>query len=118
MYLFTKLHDRRIPKVRVGVGVGPMEFPLRPKPNYNVSKSIVQPFQQLISAPYDSKILSSYTQDHFSVSVIIKILLKVSSSYECLSYKVDRIIIQQGGEGLREIFREPLSLCDVVEMVK
>ena len=23
---FTKLHDRRIPKVRVGVHVGPMEF--------------------------------------------------------------------------------------------
>jgi len=29
-YTFTKLHDRRIPKVRVGVGVGvgPMEFKL------------------------------------------------------------------------------------------
>jgi len=26
--LFTKLHDRRIHKVRVGVGVGPMEFQL------------------------------------------------------------------------------------------
>jgi len=28
VYKFTKLHDRRIPKVRVGVGVGPMEFQL------------------------------------------------------------------------------------------
>jgi len=28
VYTFTKLHDRRIPKVRVGVGVGPMEFKL------------------------------------------------------------------------------------------
>ena len=28
MYTFTKLHDRRIPKVRVGVGVGPNEFKL------------------------------------------------------------------------------------------
>ena len=28
MYTFTKLHDRRIPKVRVGAGVGPMEFKL------------------------------------------------------------------------------------------
>ena len=28
MYTFTKLQDRRIPKVRVGVGVGPMEFQL------------------------------------------------------------------------------------------
>jgi len=28
MYPFTKLHDRRIPKVRVGVGVVPIEFQL------------------------------------------------------------------------------------------
>ena len=30
VYTLTKLHDRRIPKVRVGVsvGVGPMEFTL------------------------------------------------------------------------------------------
>ena len=30
VYTFTQLHDRRIPKVRVGVGfgVGPMEFQL------------------------------------------------------------------------------------------
>ena len=28
MYTFTKLDDRRIPKVRVGVGAGPMEFQL------------------------------------------------------------------------------------------
>ena len=28
VYPFTKLHERRIPKVRVGVGVGPMEFQL------------------------------------------------------------------------------------------
>jgi len=30
MYMFTKLHDRRIPNVgvRVGVGVGPVEFQL------------------------------------------------------------------------------------------
>ena len=28
MYTFTKLHDRRIPKVRDGVGVGPMELKL------------------------------------------------------------------------------------------
>jgi len=28
VYTFTKLHDRRIPKV--GVGVGPMEFKLNP----------------------------------------------------------------------------------------
>jgi len=26
VYTFTKLHNRRIPKVRVGVGVGPVEF--------------------------------------------------------------------------------------------
>jgi len=31
VYTFTKLHDRRMPKVRVGVGVcvGPMEFKLK-----------------------------------------------------------------------------------------
>ena len=28
MYTFRKLHDRRIPEVRVGVGVGSMEFKL------------------------------------------------------------------------------------------
>jgi len=28
VYTFTKLHDRRIPKVHVGVTVGPMEFQL------------------------------------------------------------------------------------------
>ena len=35
MYTFTKLHDRRIPKVRVGVGVGPMEFQLFPVAHVN-----------------------------------------------------------------------------------
>ena len=29
MYPFTKLRDRRILKVRIGVGVGPMEFQLK-----------------------------------------------------------------------------------------
>ena len=29
MYTFTKLHDSRIPKVRIGVGVGSMEFKLK-----------------------------------------------------------------------------------------
>jgi len=28
VHTFTILHDRRIPKVRVGVGVGPVEFKL------------------------------------------------------------------------------------------
>jgi len=32
VYTFTKLHDRRIPKVRVGVGVGPVEFKFNRQP--------------------------------------------------------------------------------------
>ena len=34
LYTFTKFHDRRIPKVRVGVGVSPMDF--KPRGNMHI----------------------------------------------------------------------------------
>ena len=39
--MFTKLHDRRIPKVIVGVGVGPMEFKLYGLSREDVTLSLI-----------------------------------------------------------------------------
>ena len=41
MYTFIKLHDRRIPNVGVGVGVGPVEFQLMQRDMVNFASGSV-----------------------------------------------------------------------------
>jgi len=60
VYTFTKLHDRRIPNVGVGVRVGPVEFQLKQA----VTLQVTKPFAQRYRLPLHSAVTFPAKERH------------------------------------------------------